>query len=458
MSPGSLAFRLSRSVLSTISPPIPQARKWATMYVPKAGRPLLDMSQGVPGVPPPKILLDALSKASLSPDACGYCPPTGEPSLRHAMAQEMKTVYGQAADITSDDIAITSGCNMAFIATVMCLADAGDEIILPVPWYFNHQMSLNLLGIKAVPLLTCTEEGFTPSPHTCASLISSKTRAIALVTPNNPTGAIYSPALIASFADLAKQHNLALIVDETYRDFINPGPPHSLFSPLPPKPYHGAHLTKSWRETFVHLFSFSKSYCIPGHRLGLIAASPTLLRHITTTLDCLQICPPRPPQLAFASPSLLPSLRPSILANATALVERHRLFRELLPEKWIIGAQGGYFAFVKHPFMGVSAYDVCARLATEVGVLTLPMQFFCDEDMEVGGEGGEVKGDWERWIRFSVANVDDEKVRRVCERLKECEETKRRNLKSFTRDSPDTLFPRVNWLIELGQPFAQKGH
>lgn len=93
------------------------------------------MSQGVPGTPPPKVLLEALSQTSSFPGTSGYCHVLGEPTLRSAFAEEMKSIYGRDMDVTADDIAITSGCNMAFVATVMSLADAGDEIILPVPWY-----------------------------------------------------------------------------------------------------------------------------------------------------------------------------------------------------------------------------------------------------------------------------------------------------------------------------------
>lgn len=92
------------------------------------------MSQGVPGYPPSDALLEALAKTSSSPQSSGYCHALGEPKLRAAFAQEMKATYGQNADITAEDVAITAGCNMAFIATAMCLADAGDEVILPVPW------------------------------------------------------------------------------------------------------------------------------------------------------------------------------------------------------------------------------------------------------------------------------------------------------------------------------------
>lgn len=189
-------------------------------------------------------------------------------------------------------------------------------------------------------------------------------------------------------------------------------PPHNLFSSTQ---------TPSWRSNLVHLFSFSKSYAIPGHRLGVVIASPDLLKYITTTLDCIQVCAPRPPQLALADPSLLSELRFSILSNAKALKARHELFRKSLPPGWTIGSQGGYYAFVKHPFQNVSSIVFCQRLAKELGVLVLPAQIFYSEDeMQKRALGLSEEG-WDRWVRFSVANVGDEQIVRVCERLRECD-------------------------------------
>ena len=126
--------RLRVLTIGADMPRIPQAYEWADAYRPSFGRTLLDMSQGVPGVPPPQILLDALAAASAAPSSCGYLPNEGEPALRTAMAQEMKARYGPDADVTEQDVAITAGCNLAFVAVAIALADAGDEVILPVPW------------------------------------------------------------------------------------------------------------------------------------------------------------------------------------------------------------------------------------------------------------------------------------------------------------------------------------
>ncbi|KAI0823234.1 PLP-dependent transferase [Trametes gibbosa] len=410
-----VAFRLSKAIKNTGSPPIPQAYEWAESYTPTASRPLLDMSQGVPGVPPPPVVFDALARAAQDPQNCGYLPNAGLPALREAIATEMRTVYGGDAhvDVTAQDIVVTAGCNLAFVALAMTLADKGDEVILPVPWYFNHEMTLTMLGISPVLLHTYAQEGFLPSTARCAALITEKTKAIVLVTPNNPTGAIYPPSLIAAFAKLARERNVALVVDETYRDFILTHPPHSLFSP-PQKDESEAALPGpdwDWRGTFIHLFSFSKSYCVPGHRLGVVCASPAVLPALCTALDSIQICAPRPPQSALAP--LLPELRPFVRETAEAVAHRHTLFKARLPARWRIGSQGGYYAFVRHPFAGRGAKEVCERLAKETGVLSLPAAFFGPQGME---------GDEERWVRFSVANVDDERVELVCRRLAESED------------------------------------
>jgi aspartate/methionine/tyrosine aminotransferase len=124
----------TKKTYSHICTSIPQAYKWAEKYSPTPARPLLDMSQGVPGIPPQKSLQNALGKAGSSLSAVGYCPVEGEPALRTALAEEMKTIYGPQSDINSQDIALTAGCNMAFIAVIMSLADPGDQVILPLPW------------------------------------------------------------------------------------------------------------------------------------------------------------------------------------------------------------------------------------------------------------------------------------------------------------------------------------
>lgn len=244
---------------------------------------------------------------------------------------------------------------------------------------------------------------------------------------------MYPPPVLASFAALARDRRIALILDETYRDFILPGPPHELFTSSsfkdasadrPPRPFlpptsSGATPDVvppnwNWRRTLIHLFSFSKSYHLPGHRVGLIAAHPEFVTACIRVLDCMQICAPRPVQAALAGPGVLSSLRPFVKEGAETLVARHKFFKENLPRGWYIGAQGAYYAFVRHPFANRGAEEVCKRLASEVGLVALPIQFFSTPEAMKGMYPG-----WERWIRFSVANVGEDQLRELGRRLEE---------------------------------------
>jgi aspartate/methionine/tyrosine aminotransferase len=92
------------------------------------------MSQGVPGIPPPEAVQSALGAAASSPSSFGYTRWDGEPALRRALVDEMKVVYGGDSDLNVDDVALTAGCNLAFVAVAMSIVDPGDEVILPVPW------------------------------------------------------------------------------------------------------------------------------------------------------------------------------------------------------------------------------------------------------------------------------------------------------------------------------------
>ncbi|BGP37128.1 hypothetical protein JCM10450v2_001036 [Rhodotorula kratochvilovae] len=392
-------YSFNPHVHGSAPPPIPLAAAWARSFTPTSDRPLLNLAQGVPGAPPPRDLLNKLADATRDPATTGYGALEGDDCLRDALAQDIAQVYGTkpgAQPVSRDDVVITAGCNLAFYASMLALAQPGDEVILPTPWYFNNEMVLRQLGINLVPL-RCAPPAFLPSPDECAALITPQTKAIVLVSPNNPTGAIYPPALLLQFAHLAQERKVALILDETYREFV-PSRPHELFSQT------------DWRTYLVHLFSFSKSYAIPGHRLGALAASPTFLAQVAKLLDCLQICPARPAQRAIAW--AVDATRPWREATRDELAARQELFRALLAdvEGWEVETGGGYFAYVKHPFPGAPSQRVAAALGAKVGVVVLPGTFFSPPFDNV---------EEDRYIRFSIANVNEETLRKVPDRLRE---------------------------------------
>jgi len=382
---------LSRRIRAVAAPPIPAARAWAARYDGRAG-PALDLTQAVPGYPPPPALLAKLAEAAGSAACAGYGPIDGDAPLREALAADMAGFYG--ATIQPADVAITAGCNLAFAMAMAVLAAEGEGVLLPTPWYFNHEMALTMQGVRAVPLPTRPEDGFVPDPA-CAAAIMDATpvKAVVLVSPNNPTGAVYPPAVIHAFAELCRARGAMLVLDETYRDFLTPGqsPPHGLFG------------NPAWGDVLVHLYSFSKAYCIPGHRLGAIAAGPGFRAELAKALDTYQICPPRPAQTALTW--AIPALRDWRDGNRALMADRASAFRAGVSQLpgWRLDAIGTYFAYLRLPDAAPDAVAAAEALAAEQGLMGLPGPFF--------GPGQD------RHIRLAFANAGLEVLAQVPGRL-----------------------------------------
>jgi aspartate/methionine/tyrosine aminotransferase len=380
---------LSPRIRATGAPPIPAVRGWAARYQGGAG-PVLDLTQAVPGYPPHPDLLARLAAAAGDAKAAGYGPIEGEAALREALAADMVRAYGGRLDAA--DIAITAGGNLAFTLSMMTLAGSGEAVMLPAPWYFNHRMALEALGIPCRVLPCRAEDGFLPDPALAASLMEG-VRAIVLVTPNNPTGATYSPELIAQFAKLCWDRGAWLVLDETYRDFIPEaaGAPHGLFQDA------------AWRDHVVHLYSFSKAYCVPGHRIGAIAAGAGFQRELAKAIDTVQICPPRAAQIALAS--AVEGLRDWRAGNRAIMAARAEAFRAAMAplNAWRIDALGTYFAYLRLPDGLADAEATAEMLAVERGLLGLPGSFF--------GPGQE------RHLRLAFANAEEAVIAAVPGRL-----------------------------------------
>lgn len=382
---------LNPDLIDTGTPPIPEAQGWARAYDGRNG-PLIDLSQAVPGSPPPEAMLQKLAEAAAKPEFTRYGAIVGDLALREAYAAEISAIYGDR--FTPGEIAITSGCNQAYVITMMALARAGDNVLLPTPWYFNHEMTLTMLGIEPRPLPCSPEAGFVPDAALAESLIDAKTRAIVLVTPNNPTGAVYPPATIAAFAELCERRGIWLVLDETYRDFLPAGAerPHEVFA------------ASDWRDSVIGLYSFSKAYAVPGWRLGAITAGEATIAQTGKVLDCVQISPVRAGQAAVAWG--IDGIRDWREANRTEINARADAFREAMAplNGWQVLAAGAYFAYVAHPFTDLPAAEVVRRLVQECGVLALPGPYF--------GPGQE------RHLRVAIANVSAVRIGELSDRLR----------------------------------------
>ncbi|WP_027259013.1 aminotransferase [Leisingera aquimarina] len=384
---------LSRTQATFVSP-IVESRRWVAGVEFPPERPLLNVSQAAPAEAPPQGLRQALADAALNDaEAHLYGPVLGSDPLRQALAIQISGHY--RGDVQAEQIGITSGCNQAFAAAIAALCGEGDEVIIPVPWYFNHKMWLDMAGVTAAPLPV--GDGMLPDLAAAAALITPRTRAIVLVTPNNPCGVEYPSGLVQAFFDLARNRGLALIVDETYRDFDSrEGAPHGLFQ-IP-----------DWDSTLIHLYSFSKAYRLTGHRVGAVAASPDKMFEMEKFLDTVTICPSQLGQTGalWGIENLqgwLAGERQEILDRRAAIEDG---FPVLAEKGWKLLGCGAYFAYVEHPF-GLPSEEIAKRLVAEASVLMLPGSMFMPADDPVGA----------RQFRIAFANVDRTGIRTLFDRL-----------------------------------------
>ena len=384
--------RLNPLVADLAPPPIPSVQAWARAYDGTFG-PTVDLSQAVPGYPPHPDLIASLMAAAADPSTAAYGPIEGDRALREALAADESALYGAA--VAADNIHITAGCNQAFICAALAVAEPGSQVLLSNPFYFNHETSLRMFGVD-IGLVDCpAESGFLPSLEALEAAIAPDVRAFAIVSPNNPTGAVYPPALLAGLLELCRRRGIWLILDETYRDFLSAEAkrPHDLFA------------RAGWGDGLISLYSFSKSFCVPGYRLGAVTASPAVIAEIAKIMDNLQICAPRIGQIAVAD--ALPKLGAWREANRAEITFRASALKTAIAEAdgWEIGAVGAYFAFVRHPFAGIPSARVAEELARRAGVVTVPGSYF--------GPGQE------DYLRFAFANATAATIGLLPDRLRQ---------------------------------------
>lgn len=387
-----MTFTLNPRFAATFPPPVMEARRWLEGVTHPKGRQLINVSQAAPVEPPPEALRAAMADALMTqPESHLYGPVLGLPALRACVAQEWTASYG--GTVLASQVAITSGCNEAFAAAIATLAGDGDEVIIPTPWYFNHKMWLDMQGIRTVALATGAT--LLPDPDAAEALITPRTRAIVLVTPNNPGGVEYPAALVRAFFTVAQKHGVALILDETYRDFDSrTGAPHDLFS------------DPDWADTLIQLYSFSKAYRLTGHRVGAMTASTRRLAEVEKFLDSVTICPSQIGQIGALWG--MENLGQWLAGERAEILDRRAAMTEGFPklDGWRLLGCGAYFAYAEHPY-DLPSNEVAQRLVTAAGLLMLPGTMFMPEGRPEG----------KRQMRIAFANIDRSGVAEFFRRL-----------------------------------------
>lgn len=386
-------MRISPRLQQVTFPPITEVKSWIADRQFSADKPLVDLCQAIPDYPPAGELVAHLQQQMLQPQLSVYSGDEGLPEVRQAVSEWYAKRY--LSGPSADQICMTIGASQAFWLAILAVCEPGDEVVVPLPAYFDHPMGLEALGVvaKYIPF----DEGQPQADfNAIAAAIGTRTRAILMVTPSNPTGTVLSPQQVDALYVLAKQHNIALILDETYNAFLPPQQvPHHLFA------------KEDWSETFIHLASFGKTFALTGYRAGALVASEELIHHALKVQDSMVVCQPRITQHAIAYGCR--ELSGWVEQNSVMMQQRHDLFCQLFTvnsNRFTLCRSGAFFAWVRHPWSTLTGRQAARKLADEENLICLPGEVF--------GPG------LEGYLRLAFGNVSQQEIPHAVERFLAC--------------------------------------
>lgn len=349
---------------------------------------VIAMGRGDPDFHTPAHIVEA-AKRAIDQNQHHYTLPAGLPALREAIADTLRHENG--LDYTPDEVIVTAGVQEALMLCMLALINPGDEVLLPSPRFTSYDTAVQLCGGVPMPVPTYEHEDFALMPAAIEARITSRSKVLALVTPNNPTGAVTPPAVIRQIADLAERHNLIVISDEIYSKIIFDGSEHLSFGSLP-----------RMKERTITLNGFSKSYAMTGWRVGYLAAPEPFARLLIEPRHTLSINASTPAQ--FAALAALTGPQDAVQAMVAAYAERRGFFMRALDEIGLsYGHPGGaFYIYANVSSTGMPAPQLCETLLREARVLVFPGTMFGDED--------------DRYVRFSLLQPLD-RIAEAAERM-----------------------------------------
>jgi aspartate/methionine/tyrosine aminotransferase len=356
-----------------MAPPI--VRFKAALVAELGDRPLIDLSQAMPSYPPPGPVREALSVAADRPEVARYTTDPGLPVVRERVARDL--AEGHDARVDAGELILTPGGNAAFHFVANALLDVGEVAHLVSPYYFNHAMSVSLLGGEV-------REARLPVDRPLAEAIEAggldrvrSGEALVVVNPANPTGRAYDRADMSHLLEWAAARDVRLVVDETYLEFFPDHiPPVSVLS-LP-----------DWRRNAVVVGTFSKSLAVSGYRLGYVAGAAEVIAEVLKVQDTAAVCAPHPAQVAVRAGLDWPGLAGWRSANRGAINARVGTFVRALgasPGPFRVVSAGAFFAWVevdraRLAGLGPTEIDPAWRLARAIAhdreVVALPGSVF----------------------------------------------------------------------------------
>lgn len=232
----------------------------------KRGKKVYHLNIGQPDIKTPEAFMNAIK--TFDNEIVEYMPSQGIPEL---ITQIRKYYETHDVFFDNENIIITNGGSEALTFTLLCITNEGDEIIVPEPYYSNYNIFVKGTGAKIVPITTHAENGFHfAREEEIVSRITKKTKAILLTNPGNPTGTVLTLKEMRMIADVAKEHDIFIISDEVYREFVYDGSPVTSFAQLP-----------DVTDRVILIDSISKRFSACGARIGaLLTKNEELLNHV----------------------------------------------------------------------------------------------------------------------------------------------------------------------------------
>lgn len=249
----------------------------------KKGIKIYHLNIGQPDIPTPQKMLDVYQQ--FDKKVLAYGPSQGLDIYRKNLVKYYKQ-HDIPLDI--DDIIVTTAGSEAILFALLTVCNPGDEVIIPEPFYTNYNGFAKMTGVNIVPLTTFAEEGFKlPPKDKIQSLLSSKTKAIMLCNPGNPTGAVYPREDMQQIAEIAIENDLFVISDEVYREFVYDGVTHTSILDI-----------QSLEKLAIMVDSISKRYSACGARIGCLASRNKNFMSSVLKFAQARLCPPTIDQLA----------------------------------------------------------------------------------------------------------------------------------------------------------------
>lgn len=315
----------------------------------------INLASGTPDFTTPSFIIDAMVDSLLAAKL-QYTAWAGIPALREAIAAKLERENGLRIDPESE-VLVTAGAQEALMTVLMTLLDPGDEVLITDPHYGVYTRAATIAGGTMVRVPTTFASGFVPTAEAIAAAITPRTKAVILVSPSNPTGAVFPRDVLESIVRVAEEHDLVIVSDEIYEHYVFDGAVHTSVATLP-----------AARERTVTINSLSKGYALTGVRLGYVVAPPDLIHAMLPFHHAMTICAPITAQYGAAAALNAPR---DWFVPILAEYDRRRIaWMQALDEIELPYARprGAYYIFADVRPSGVDL-ETFMRLAREAGLI-----------------------------------------------------------------------------------------